>query len=278
MIDPAKLNAVLSAFAESLRGRGELIGQAITPQNDVLQGRQSADAHRDHRLETVRPDHGSVFDSGTGHPSRFDSFTTTGRTISTQAQALDDVLLAVGRRILRSGITVLGYNHDNLVHSLNVPEPTTALLQYYSPSHTCMFQGAQWFLENGGRDAPGRQRQIGDHGLGPALRRRPVPVPDNLPKVNAQRRPRRQAVVRLAAQSVGELPGQIPRHRHRLRHGRTSGPTPASASPAADYFLVTRAVPEPPSIIPVPPAPGPLPRPPATARRTGAPNRLVPQP
>src|SRR6476646_4311181 len=35
-IDPAKLNAVLSAVAESVRGKGDRIGQAITDANKVL--------------------------------------------------------------------------------------------------------------------------------------------------------------------------------------------------------------------------------------------------
>ena len=35
-IDPAKLNAVLSAFAQALRGKGERLGQAITDANNVL--------------------------------------------------------------------------------------------------------------------------------------------------------------------------------------------------------------------------------------------------
>jgi phospholipid/cholesterol/gamma-HCH transport system substrate-binding protein len=35
-IDPAKLNSVLSAVAESLRGKGDVIGQAITDANNVL--------------------------------------------------------------------------------------------------------------------------------------------------------------------------------------------------------------------------------------------------
>src|SRR6202035_5987344 len=35
-IDPAKLNSVLSAVAESVRGKGERIGHAITDANNVL--------------------------------------------------------------------------------------------------------------------------------------------------------------------------------------------------------------------------------------------------
>ena len=35
-IDPAKLNAVLSALGEGFRGKGEAIGQATTDLNQVL--------------------------------------------------------------------------------------------------------------------------------------------------------------------------------------------------------------------------------------------------
>src|ERR1700761_8390239 len=35
-LDPAKLNAILSAFAQSVRGKGDRLGQAITGANDVL--------------------------------------------------------------------------------------------------------------------------------------------------------------------------------------------------------------------------------------------------
>ena len=36
MIDPMKLNAVLTAVADAVRGRGERIGQATTALNEVL--------------------------------------------------------------------------------------------------------------------------------------------------------------------------------------------------------------------------------------------------
>src|SRR4029079_19346468 len=48
-IDPAKLNAILSAVAESVRGKGEVIGQAITDANNVLLAVNP-------RMETVRQD------------------------------------------------------------------------------------------------------------------------------------------------------------------------------------------------------------------------------
>ena len=48
-IDPAKLNAVLSALAEGVRGQGERIGEAITDANEVLLALNP-------RTETMRED------------------------------------------------------------------------------------------------------------------------------------------------------------------------------------------------------------------------------
>ena len=49
MIDPAKLNAVLTALAEGVRGQGERIGQATTDANQVLTALND-------RSETIRQD------------------------------------------------------------------------------------------------------------------------------------------------------------------------------------------------------------------------------
>ncbi len=42
MIDPAKLNAVLTAVADGVRGQGERMGQATTDLNQVLDGAELA--------------------------------------------------------------------------------------------------------------------------------------------------------------------------------------------------------------------------------------------
>ena len=42
MIDPLKLNAVLTAVADAVRGQGERIGEATTDLNQVLTGTQRA--------------------------------------------------------------------------------------------------------------------------------------------------------------------------------------------------------------------------------------------
>jgi phospholipid/cholesterol/gamma-HCH transport system substrate-binding protein len=184
-IDPAKLNAVLSAVAESLRGKGDVIGQAITAGNNVLLAVNP-------RMDTVRKDW-QLFGQTTQAYSNaaqdivsiLDSFSTTSTTISSHAQALDQLLLsAVG--FSKSGIDTIGGNQPNLVRAINTLAPTTELLNKYSPTYTCLFLGAQWFLENGGRDALGGNGKsvIMDAAL--LAGDDPYRFPDNLPIVNAK--------------------------------------------------------------------------------------------
>ena len=90
-VDPAKLKAVLSAFAEGLRGHGEIIGQAITDPNQVLQevnarrtpSRQTAGVQDDRRR--VRRRHPRYLD-------RARRAATTSTTITNHATNLDALL------------------------------------------------------------------------------------------------------------------------------------------------------------------------------------------
>ncbi len=94
--------------------------------------------------------------------------------------------VAVGGRVRQSGVNVIGGNQPNLVRSLDVLEPTTDLLLKYSPTYTCMFQGAQWFLEHGGRDAMGGNGKSVVMDVALLLGDDPYHYPDNLPIVGAK--------------------------------------------------------------------------------------------
>ena len=259
-IDPAKLNAILSAVAESVRGKGEVIGQAITDSNNVLLAVNP-------RMETVRQDWQlfgqttkAYSDAAQNIVSILDSFSTTSTTISNNAQALDTLLLsAVG--FSNAGINTIGGNQPNLVRAMNILDPTTQLLMKYSPSYTCLFQGAQWFLENGGRDAIGGNGKsvIMDAAL--LMGDDPYRYPDNLPIVNAKGGPGGKP-------SCGSLPDvskNFPVKYLVTDTGFGTGldirPNPGIGFPGfANYFPVTKANPEPPKIrYPGGPAPGPWP-------------------
>ena len=274
-IDPAKLNGVLSALAEALRGKGEIIGEAITSSNNVLLAVNP-------RMPTITRDwqlFGQTMNVYSGAAqnilSILDSFSTTASTISNQATALDAVLLsAVG--FSESGITALGANQENLVRSLNTLAPTTGLLNTYSPTYTCLFQGAQWFLENGGRDALGGNGKSVVMDAALLFGDDPYRFPDNLPKVAAKGGPGGRP-------SCGSLPD--PTKNFPVKYlvtdtgfgtGLDVRPNPGIGFPGwANYFPATRAVPEAPSIrYPGPPAPGPWPGP-ATAPESPPPAAPV---
>lgn len=259
-IDPARLNAVLSAVAESLRGKGDLIGQAITDSNNVLLAVNP-------RMDTVRRDWQlfgattrAYSDAAQQILSILDSFTATSATISSHAAALDQLLLsAVG--FSRSGTATIGANQPALVRAVNTLVPTTALLEKYSPTYTCLFMGAQWFLENGGRDALGGNGKsvIMDAAL--LAGDDPYRYPQNLPRVNAKGGPGGKP-------SCGSLPDIAANYPVKylvtdtgFGTGLDVRPNPGIGFPGfANYFPVTKAIPEPPRIrYPGGPAPGPLP-------------------
>ena len=263
-IDPAKLNAVLSALSEAFRGKGEAIGQAITAGNNVLLAvnPKQATIRKDWQLFGQTAQAYSV--AAQDLLTVLDSFSTTSKTIADQSQALDDVLLtAIG--FSQSGINLFGGNQENLVHALNALAPTTGLLNTYSPTFTCLFQGAQWFLENGGREALGGNGKSVVMDAALLLGDDPYRFPDNLPIVNAKGGPGGRP-------SCGSLPD--PTKNFPVKYlvtdtgfgtGLDMRPNSGIGFPGwADYFPVTRAVPEPPSIrYTGPPAPGLPPGPPA---------------
>jgi len=259
-VDPAKLNSVLSAVAEAVRGKGDVIGQAISDSNDVLRAVNP-------RMPTIKQDWQLFGQTAEAYSnaaddivSILDSFSTTSATIASHASALDAVLLsAVG--FSQSGITVLGGNQPNLVRAMNVLDPTTALLTKYSPTYQCLFQGAQWFLDHGGRDALGGNGKsvIMDAAL--LFGDDPYRYPDNLPVVNAKGGPGGKP-------SCGSLPDvskNFPVKYLVTDTGFGTGldvrPNPGIGFPGfANYFPATKGIPEPPKIrYQGGPAPGPLP-------------------
>ena len=96
-LDPAKLNAILSAFAQSVRGKGDRLGQAITSANDVL-------LTVNPRMDTIDKDWrlfgkttAIYSDAAQDILSILDSAATTSITLTENQRSLDTLLLsAVG--------------------------------------------------------------------------------------------------------------------------------------------------------------------------------------
>ncbi|MGB5795271.1 MAG: MCE family protein [Mycolicibacter algericus] len=263
-VDPAKLNAVLSAVAEGLRGQGERIGRATTFANQVL-------LEVNPRADTIRDDWRALKGFSDSYAAAAENIvktlsavTDTSATVSGHAKDLDALLLnAVG--FAESGIKLLGGSRDNLIQAVNTLEPTTGLVMKYNPEYTCTLVGAQKLLNDfgyfgitGGSD--GRSLLV-DAAL--LLGDDPYRYPDNLPINAAKGGPGGKP-------GCGSLPDaavDFPVRGLITNTGWGTGvdyrPNPGIGFPGwANYFPVTKAVPEAPRIrYPGPPAPGPIPYP-----------------
>ena len=259
-IDPAKLNGVLSAVAEGVRGKGDRIGQAITNGNRAL-------LTVNPRMPTIRRDWQlfgktaeAYSDAAQDILATLDSFSTTSVTITKNAKALDELLLsAIG--FAQSGINTIGGNQQNLVSAINLVAPTFELLNKYSPSYTCLFQGAQWFLDHGGKAALGGNGKsvIMDAAL--LFGDDPYRYPDNLPVVRAKGGPGGKP----GCGSLPDVSKNFPVKYLVTDTGFGTGldirPNPGIGFPGFNnYFPYTKGTPQPPWIrFPGPPAPGPWP-------------------
>lgn len=260
-VDPSKLNAILSAFADGVGGQGERIGEAITSTNDVLIALNS-------RNDAIRADFEAAGRASDTYAAAaqsilaaLDAASTTSATVAEQAQQLDGLLVSVAG-FGRSGAALLGASKDNLIRAVDLLEPTTGLLKKYDPSLTCLFLGALKTVEqeraivggNGRTLILDAQLMLGDD---------PYRFPEDLPIVNAKGGPG-------GAPGCGSLPDVAENWPVRylvtdtgFGAGMDMRPNPGIGFPGwANYFPVTRAVPEQPSIrYEGPVAPGPIPYP-----------------
>ncbi len=247
MVDPMKLNAVLTSVADAVRGRGERIGKATTALNEVLSALNArSDIFRNdvRAFKSLNDTYGAAAQDIL---TILDSATTTSATIVNHQSQLDTVLLnAIG--LSRDGTTLLGSSKDNLVSAINSLEPTTSLLEKYSPTYTCMLQGAQWIVDHSGPVFGGDGRTfVVDVALLPG--NDPYVYPDNLPKIAAKGGPGGKP-------GCGSLPDatkNFPVRQLITDTGWGTGvdirPNPGIGHPCwADYFPVTRAIPQEPSI------------------------------
>lgn len=260
-IDPAKLNAVLSALAEGVRGQGERIGEATTDANQVLLAINP-------RMNTVAGDFKSFKEFSDTYSAAAQDIlatlkaaSTTSTTITEHAKSLDALLLStIG--FARAGIDLLAPSHENLINSVHLLESTTRLLMKYNPVYTCLLVGGKNFLDDGGYAATG-----GSNGYSTILDAGVLwgndqyRYPDNLPIVAAKGGPGGKP-------SCGSLPDASKKYPVRYLVTDTGWGTGLDVRPNlgighpwwVNYFPTTRAVPEPPSIRGMgPPAIGPVP-------------------
>ena len=261
-VDVSKLNGTLTALADGLRGQGERIGEATTDANRVL-------AEINPRMDTLREDFRSTAGFADAYSAAaqdilkvLDAASTTSETVTRQAADLDALLLnTIG--FANDGVDLLAPNKDNLIHAINVLEPTTNLLFKYDPVLTCTLMGAKWYLDNGAYEAVGGNGRtlVVDASL--HFGDDPYKFPQNLPIVAAKGGPGGRP-------SCGSLPDaskMFPVRQLITNTGWGTGldirPNPGIGHPFLEnLFPVTKAIPEQPRVwLNGPPAIGPVPYP-----------------
>ena len=260
-IDPAKLNGVLTALSEGFRGQGPRIGEAISAANDVL-------LELNPRSETFRRDWQSLkgFSDTYGSAAKdivavLDAASTTSTTVVDHASALDALLVNL-TGLSQSGINLFGPSKDDFVHGVNALEPTTALLLKYNPELTCTLTGAYKTITDYPLLNTNAANGYGAVASGTfQLANDPYKYPDNLPIIGAKGGPGGKP----GCGSLPDVEKNWPVRQLVTNTGWGTGldwrPNPGIGFPGwANYFPVTRGVPEQPSIrYPGGPAPGPAP-------------------
>ena len=117
MVDPAKLNSVLSAVAEGVRGQGERMGQATTDLNQVLTALNA-------RSDKMRDDWRSFKQFSDTYGQAADNIvkilnaaSTTSATVTSKSKSLDSLLMNV-IGFSEAGTDLLGASKDNLVDAI----------------------------------------------------------------------------------------------------------------------------------------------------------------
>ena len=260
-IDPAKLNSVLAAFSEGLRGQGPRIGEATTDANQVL-------LELNPRAETIRRDWQSLKGFSDTYSSAaqniltvLNASSTTSTTVTNDAANLDALLLNV-IGLSQSGVNLLGPSKDNLIRGINDLEPTTALLLKYNPEYTCTVVGANLLLTDYPiNDVTGGNGFSGVSSASVEWGQDPYRYPDNLPIVAAKGGPGGKP----GCGSLPDVSKNWPVRQLITNTGWGTGvdwrPNPGIGFPGwSNYFPVTKAMPEPPRIRDFGgPAPGPVP-------------------
>lgn len=270
MVDPLKLNAVLTAVGDAVRGRGERMGQAATDLNEVLTALNS-------RSDTVRADLRSLKSFGDTYNAAandivnvLNAASTTSTTIVNNKAALDSLLLNVAG-FSQAGTDLLVNSKDHLINSVNSLAPTVDLLSMYSPEYACTLQGAKWLVDNANSAFGGDGKSLVlDATLLPG--KDTYNYPDNLPVVAAKGGPGGKPGCGSLADATKNFPVRQLITDTGWGTGLDIRPNPGIGQKCwADYFPVTRGIPQSASIRQCLPGPAPGPEPFPGAPPYGAP-------
>lgn len=206
-IQPAKLNSTLGAVSETLRGRGDVLGDYAVRLRDYLRSLNPS-------LPTLADDLAKTDDVVATYAQATPDLlntagnaTKTGNTVVEQQLALDALLLDV-TTFGRTGESVVAENGQHIVETLDLFDPTTRLLSRYSPMFPCFFQGLDETRKLAGRMIGGEKPGLYAHGsFEPGLL--PYDTAKDLPEVGGSNQPSCNGLPKLEGD---ELPAPLVEH------------------------------------------------------------------
>ena len=179
-IDPAKLNAILSALSSALSGRGQQIGEMIAHLDHFFATIQPILPQLDHEFDVASVVLDAYADAAPNLIRVLDNTTRISQTVVDQQDNLDAALLGV-IGLAQRGNDVLGANRQPLTDLLRVLTPSTELLNRYHVSLNCVLAGMLPFVHNAPSPVPGL---VGMGSL--VVGKERYRYPQDLPKVAAK--------------------------------------------------------------------------------------------
>jgi phospholipid/cholesterol/gamma-HCH transport system substrate-binding protein len=139
-LQPVALNMTLSNLAESLRGRGNILGDNLVRLDTYLKG-LNPDLPNVQRDISGLADLAATYDAATPDLlATARQFSTTARTVVQKSDVLTKFLTGT-QAFTTEATKVLSQNEQNLVQLAVVNKPLLALLATYSPEFSCMAKG-----------------------------------------------------------------------------------------------------------------------------------------
>lgn len=188
MVEPAKLNATLTALGTALQGRGEQLGGLLVNADKLLREINPSIPALQHDFEATAAVTNLYADTAPDLLRTVDNATALSHTLTDNEQGFDALLLDTIGLADTTG-AVLNENEQSLVTALDLLRPTTELLNAYKPTLDCVVRGlakAMPLAEDlfGGRN-PGASFNASFMYGAEAYQ-----YPNDLPKVNATGGPR----------------------------------------------------------------------------------------
>lgn len=182
---PSEFNTTLHALATAVKGKGDRLGRLLVQVSDYL-------AEMNPQLPTLQRDFAKTADVSELYAdvsddlfAVLDNATKTGGTIVEKQQQLGRLLDEL-KRVGNTGRDFFRKNGTDLLRTLRLLEPTSALGAAYAPGLTCFLQGED-YVRHTLEKVFGTTKAYGPGArvlVGVLPGKDPYRYPDNLPQVN----------------------------------------------------------------------------------------------